>query len=134
MDQGCLTGGVFLDLSKAFDLIDHSILKSKLAHVGIIDHALHWFDNYLTGRTRSVCVNGASSEPMDLNSGVPQGPTGVCFRTLVIPHLYQRSSKLCQAKQGCFIWGRHSTVLREQRYTRMTIERVLQEELNSLNN
>ena len=48
MDQGCLTGGVFLDLSKALDLIDHSILKTKLARVGIMGHALHWFDNYLS--------------------------------------------------------------------------------------
>ena len=67
MDEGCLTGGLFLDLS------DHSILKFKLADVGILDHTLHWFDNYLTGRTQTVCVNGTSSEPMDLNFGVPQG-------------------------------------------------------------
>ena len=73
MDHGCLSGGVFLDLSKAFDLIDHSILKSKLFHVGILYHTLHWFDNYLTGRTQTVCVNGTSSEPMDLNFGVLQG-------------------------------------------------------------
>ena len=57
LDQGCLTGAVFLDLKKVFDMIDHSILKTKLAHVGITGHALKWFDNYLSGRTQSVCIN-----------------------------------------------------------------------------
>ena len=86
---------MFLDLSKAFDLIDHCILKSKLAHVGILDHALHWFDNYLTGRTQTICVNGSSSEPKDLNFQEPKG-------FLLGPLLFLI----------CFICGQHSTVLR----------------------
>ena len=68
-----LTGAVFLDLSKAFDIIDHSLLKIKLAALGVRGRALVWFDNYLSGRTQSVSVNGTYSDTADLSLGVPQG-------------------------------------------------------------
>jgi hypothetical protein len=74
MDKGNLVGGVFLDLSKAFDLIDHSILITKLGNVGINGHALDWFHSNLYGRTQSVNVNGSLSELMSLTSGVPHDP------------------------------------------------------------
>ena len=72
IDEGNLTGAVFLDLSKAFDMIDHSLLKIKLA-LGVRGRALAWFDNYLSGRTQSVSVNGTYSDTADLSLGVPQG-------------------------------------------------------------
>ena len=45
IDEGNLTGAVFLDLSKAFDMIDHSLLKIKLTALGVIGQALAWFNN-----------------------------------------------------------------------------------------
>ena len=120
---------MFLDLSKAFDLIDHSILKSKLAHVGILDHALHWFDNYLSGRTQSVCVNGTSSESMDLNFGVPQGSVlgPLLFLIFIndLPNCVKQSKVVLYADDTALFFANKDV---------MTIERVLQEELNSLNN
>ena len=63
-----------LDLSTAFDTIDHSILLSRLHHpFGISGTALSWFQSYLSDRTQVVSVNGASSAPAALNFGVPQG-------------------------------------------------------------
>ena len=47
IDEGKLTAGIFLDLSKAFDIVDHSIIISKLEHYGIRGIALQWFKNYL---------------------------------------------------------------------------------------
>ena len=73
IDKGNLTGAVFLDLSKALDIIDHSLLKIKLAALGVRGRALAWFDNYLSGSTQSVSVNGKYSDTADLSLGVPQG-------------------------------------------------------------
>ena len=56
IDEGNLTGAVFLDLSKAFDMIDQSLLKIKLAALGVRGPALAWCDNYLSGRAQSVSV------------------------------------------------------------------------------
>ena len=63
-----------LDLSAAFDTIDHGILLKRLeTRFGVTGTALDWFRSYLIGRTQSVVVNGSSSEPKELLYGVPQG-------------------------------------------------------------
>ena len=62
-----------MDLCKAFDTIDHSILLRKLPFLGIKGKELNWFKNYLSGRTQVVGVGGASSDPLHITSGVSQG-------------------------------------------------------------
>lgn len=73
MDKGQLTGMVFLDLSKAFDTIDHYLMLDKLISLGFSDTAVIWFKAYLTDRTQSVRVNGVVSDPQPIQFGVPQG-------------------------------------------------------------
>ena len=62
-----------MDLCKAFDTIDHSILLRKLLFLGIKGKELNWFKNYLSGRTQVVGVGGVSSDPLHITSGVSQG-------------------------------------------------------------
>ena len=67
---GC---GLFVDLSKAFDTINHKILITKMEHYGIRGVAINWFKSYLSGRSQSVLINGTQSKPRSLVCGVPQG-------------------------------------------------------------
>ena len=69
-----LVVAVFLDLRKAFDLVDHNILFLKLEKYGIRGAALNWFKSYLKDQVQYVLVNGSLSELFTLlNIAVPQG-------------------------------------------------------------
>ena len=74
MNQKKKTLGIFLDFSKAFDLIDHKILLEKLQKCGIRGLANKWFESYLTNRVQQVQVNGViSSNICKVKHGTPQG-------------------------------------------------------------
>ena len=69
-----LTAALLLDLSAAFDVVDHKILLEKLALYGFRLCTVRWFESYLTGRSQYVQVGSRLSDPLLVGpQGVPQG-------------------------------------------------------------
>ena len=74
LDDGKETLLVLLDLSAAFDTVDHDILMDRLhSCIGLRCQALQWFSSYIHGRSFAVFLNGTSSDSITLEYGVPQG-------------------------------------------------------------
>lgn len=73
LDKGQVATGIFLDLTKAFDTVNHNILLDKLSSYGIRGVAYELFVNYLNNRTQYVVTNDISSNKRVINCGVPQG-------------------------------------------------------------
>ena len=73
LDSSNIVIGVFLDLKKAFDTVDHTILLKKLYSYGIRGKAHKWLTSYLTGRTQYVVYDGHKSSTLNMTCGVPQG-------------------------------------------------------------
>ena len=69
--DGKVTGMIFIDLQKAFDCVDHSLLIRKLSAMGVA--STDWFRSYLNDRTQCTQVEGRDSSFLDVNCGVPQG-------------------------------------------------------------
>ena len=73
LDNNRVGCGIFIDLQKAFDIVNYDILLKKLEHYGIRGTALSWFKSYLSDRKQFVSVNGISSLTSGITCGVLQG-------------------------------------------------------------
>ena len=73
MDNKETPVNIYLDLSKAFDTLDHSILIDKLEFYGVKGVALDLLKNYLTNRKHYVEFENAQSDTLNISTGVPQG-------------------------------------------------------------
>ena len=73
LDNGLFTCGVFVDLEKAFDTVNHGILVKKLEYYGINGTYNSWLKSYLENRSQSVNLNGENSKKQPITCGVPQG-------------------------------------------------------------
>jgi hypothetical protein len=73
LDNGLLPVAVYLDLSKAFDTLDHTILLTKLKYYGLQNKTLSWFYSYLSNRYQYTVYKDSSSPILPLSTGVPQG-------------------------------------------------------------
>ncbi|CAM5077200.1 unnamed protein product [Eretmochelys imbricata] len=73
VDEGKAVDMVFLDFSKAFDTVSHSILASKLKKYGLDERTIRWVENWLHCRAQWVVINGSMSSRQPVSSGVPQG-------------------------------------------------------------
>ena len=73
MDNRVLNGLLLVDLKKAFDLVNHSILLSKLQIYGCSSSTVQWFTSHLSDRSQCSNLKGTSSDPLPVSIGVPQG-------------------------------------------------------------
>ena len=95
LDDGNIGCGVFVDLQKAFDTVDHQILLPKLNHYGICGVSNDWFKSYLSNCIQYVSINGYDPGLTAINCGVCQGSVlGLLLFLLYI-------NDLNQAKKNC---------------------------------
>ena len=75
LDNKNIVGGVFIDLQKAFDTVNHKILCDKLSYYGFRGKINLLISSFLTNRKQFVSINGYNSTSLDVKCGVPQGST-----------------------------------------------------------
>ena len=99
--------GIFIDLQKAFDTVNHSILLEKLNHYGISGISNTWFKSYLTDRQQFVSIDGENSDLTITEHGVPQGSVlGPLLFLIYINDLHQ-----CIKNSSCFHFADDTNLL-----------------------
>ena len=96
LDDGNIGCGIFVDLQKAFDTVDHQILLAKLNHYGIRGVSNDWFKSYLSNHNQYVSINGYESGLAAINCGVPQGSVLGPLLFLLYIHDLNQAIKFCK--------------------------------------
>ena len=96
LDEGNSSCGIFFDLQKAFDTVEHDILLSKLEHYGIRGIANEWFKSYLSNRKQYVSINGYDSNIADVKFGIAQGPVLGPLLFLIYINDLNQALKFCK--------------------------------------
>ena len=89
------TIGIFIDLSKAFDTVEHRILLKKLIHYGVKGNNIRWFESYLTNRKQFLSFNDKNTNFANITCGVPQGSILRPLLFLIYVDEYFRSHNVC---------------------------------------
>jgi hypothetical protein len=127
IDSGKYGCGIFIDLKKAFDTVNHEIMLRKLEHYGIRGSILKWFESYLIGRKQYVFYNGASSDVKEISCGVPQGSVlGPLLFLIYINDLPNISKKL-----NFFLFADDTNIYYESTDLK-ELEKTVNEELKKL--
>ena len=96
IDEGNIGCGIFVDLQKAFDTVEHDILLAKLEHYGIRGLANEWFRFYLSNRKQYVSINDHESSLVSVLNGVPQGSVLGPFLFLLYINDLNQAIRFCK--------------------------------------
>lgn len=127
IDHGDVAAAVFIDFSKAFDTIDHDILFTKLERYGITGPALTLLRSFLLNRQQIVSVSTATSPPVTVNRGVPQG--SILGPLLFL--IYINDLPRCLTSSQCVLYADDTTIFNSHR-NMCTLTQMLQADLFSL--
>ena len=127
MDQGTVTGALFIDLSKAFNTVSHSSILAKLPEYGISGIEKSWLTDYLFDRQMKVNYLGTLSTSLPIYCGVPQG--SILGPLLFLLHFNEMPSLLKHCKMIIYA---DDTVLFYNHKDQQKIEKVLSEEFGTM--